>query len=75
MRKIGVLLAVTLGLTPVLVPRSGSADEHKAAPTWERMTEDSGIVVFRQEVPGSSVIAFKGRRHGRRSALAGDRGP
>ncbi|MBK8215369.1 MAG: hypothetical protein IPK71_16640 [Myxococcales bacterium] len=60
MRKIGVLLAVTLGLTPVLLPRSGSADEHKAAPTWERMTEDSGIVVFRQEVPGSSVIAFKG---------------
>lgn len=44
----------------VSVSTTGSAEEQKAAPRWERVTEEHGIVVFRQEIPGSPVIAFKG---------------
>lgn len=53
-RKLALALVVALG--PMLAPSTGSAD----APRWERVTETSGVTVFKQEVEGSPVIAFKG---------------
>src|SRR5258708_2555866 len=29
-------------------------------PAWEKIDDDDGITVYRREVPGSPVIAFKG---------------
>lgn len=57
-----VVVALFLGALPLVsFAPSVSADDHKpAAPTWERVTDDSGVVVFKQEIAGSSVIAFKG---------------
>lgn len=62
MRLRPLLLALALTALPLVsFSSTGAADEAKpAAPTWERVTEDSGIVVFRQEIAGSPVIAFKG---------------
>ncbi|HRG96697.1 MAG TPA: START domain-containing protein [Polyangiaceae bacterium] len=56
MRIRKLALALTLALAPVFVASSGSAD----APRWERVTESGGVTVFKQEVEGSPVIAFKG---------------
>ena len=57
-----ILVAFAIVTLPLVSFSSTSAaDEAKpAAPTWERVTEDAGIVVFRMEVPGSPIIAFKG---------------
>ncbi len=33
---------------------------HASAGAWEKIDDDDGIEVFRQEVPGSSFLAFKG---------------
>ncbi|HQY63991.1 MAG: hypothetical protein IPF92_09655 [Myxococcales bacterium] len=53
-RKLALTLA--LALAPVFASSSGSAD----APHWERVTDSGGVTVFKQEVEGSPVIAFKG---------------
>jgi len=60
-------LVVALGLflslpvvradTPVGQAPSSQAP---AAPAWEKIGDDDGIVVYRREVPGSPLIAFKG---------------
>lgn len=65
MRLRPLFVGLALAVLPVVSASSpSSADEAKPAPapapTWQRVTEDSGIVVFKQEVPGSPVIAFKG---------------
>ncbi len=62
MRLRPLAAALCLSLVPLVVcPSSGSAEETKhAAPRWERIHESEGITVFKQEVEGSSVIAFKG---------------
>lgn len=57
MRIRTLVAALALGTLPLVsfVP-SASAE----GATWERVTDDSGVVVFKQEVAGSPVIAFKG---------------
>ena len=54
------LFAVCLLALPILaMPRASYADD---APTgkWEKVTSESGINVFKKEVEGSPIIAFKG---------------
>ena len=62
MRLRPLFVAIALTTLPLLsFSSSGAAEETRVAPpTWERVTEDAGIVVFRQEIAGSPVIAFKG---------------
>jgi hypothetical protein len=55
------LLTIALSLAP-----SAYADPPAAAPaqapqpTWEKIGDDEGIAVYRREVPGSPIVAFKG---------------
>src|SRR4051794_15025120 len=56
-----IIAASALLLTVAVVPRAG-ADGMSAAPepTWEPVQEADGIAVFRRDVPGSPLVAFKG---------------
>lgn len=59
LRRIRVVAWLTLVVSLVLaVPRGASADG--PAVPWERVSEKNGITIYRREVPGSDVIAFKG---------------
>jgi hypothetical protein len=49
-RALSCLLLVLLSLFAV----------RASANAWEKIDDEDGIVVFRQEVPGSSFLAFKG---------------
>ncbi len=64
MRPRTAFIAVALSLLPIVAwPSHGLADEPRpaaATPSWEKVREDEGITVFRQEVPDSPIIAFKG---------------
>lgn len=54
------LFAAALLVVPVLaMPRASQADDPPTA-KWEKVTSESGINVFKKEVEGSPVIAFKG---------------
>jgi hypothetical protein len=54
------LFAAALLVVPVLaMPRASFADDAAKA-KWEKVTSESGINVFKKEVEGSPVIAFKG---------------
>lgn len=54
------LFAVCLLAVPVLaMPRSSQADD-AATGKWEKVTSKNGINVFKKEIEGSPVIAFKG---------------
>jgi len=46
---------VTIALSLVLV---GPA---VAAPPWEQISDDDGIVVWQREVPETSLVEFRGR--------------
>jgi hypothetical protein len=48
---LGLPLSLALALAPALA----------LAADWEQVFEDQGIKVWRQEVPGSDVVAFRGR--------------
>ncbi|MBI3541956.1 MAG: hypothetical protein HY075_01595, partial [Deltaproteobacteria bacterium] len=55
MRTLGLVLAAWIGFAGVA--SAATAPE----PSWEKIKDtDDGIVVFSREVPGSSVMAFKG---------------
>jgi START domain len=65
-RDIGLVLAlgVSLGFpsaradSPAIVQAPSS--QAPAPPAWEKIGDDDGIAVYRREVPGSPLIAFKG---------------
>lgn len=55
------LFAVCLLAVPVLaMPRASFADDAPATGKWEKVTSKAGINVFKKEIEGSPVIAFKG---------------
>src|SRR6185503_574679 len=41
-------------------PPAAPAAPPQAPVPWEKIGDDDGIVVYRREVPGSPIIAFKG---------------
>jgi len=49
-----------LGLIVALSPLPGAHADPAPQPAWEKIDDDDGIVVYRREIPGSPVIAFKG---------------
>ena len=54
------IFAVCLLALPVLaMPRASYADD-AATGKWEKITSESGINVFKKEIEGSPIIAFKG---------------
>lgn len=59
LRGVRIVAWLTLAVSVVLaVPRGARADG--PAPAWERISDKNGITIYRREVPGSDVIAFKG---------------
>src|SRR5690349_8969755 len=42
------------------LPAPKNTEAEKASLPWEKIREQDGITVFRREVPGSPVLAFKG---------------
>jgi len=66
-RAAGIALACLVGPAVATRARSdpapvttASARSDDRAASWEKIGEDDGITVYRREVPGSPVIAFKG---------------
>jgi len=63
-----VSLVVALGVSLALPAARADAPaivqapsaQPPAPPAWEKLGEDDGIAVYRREVPGSPLIAFKG---------------
>ena len=51
----GICVALLLGSVLVAVPRVAAAD-----PPWTKIDDKDGIVVYRRDVSGSDLIAFKG---------------
>jgi hypothetical protein len=59
------LLTIALSLAPAAyadAPADPPAQPAQPAPqpAWEKIGEDDGIAVYRREVPGSPIVAFKG---------------
>jgi START domain len=55
------LLTIALSLAPAAyadTPASVPAEAQQ--PAWEKIGDDDGIAVYRREVPGSPIVAFKG---------------
>src|SRR5687768_7163970 len=42
------------------VPAVALAKDKQKAPEWEFVSDEENVRVFRKEVPGSDVVAFKG---------------
>jgi len=67
-RAVSLVMAIGVGLglglpaaradSPAIAQAPSS--QAPAPPAWEKMGEDDGIAVYRREVPGSPLIAFKG---------------
>jgi len=55
-----LLQPLLLGLTVALGPLPGAHADPAPPPAWEKIDDDDGIVVYRREIPGSPIIAFKG---------------
>ena len=55
-----LVVAALLGLSWLSLPRASYADDAPASGKWEKVTSDSGINVFKKDVEGSPIIAFKG---------------
>ncbi len=55
-------LGVSLGFPAFAdAPAAGQpAATQTASSAWEKLGDDDGITVYRREIPGSSLIAFKG---------------
>ena len=56
-------LAIALSLTlpaQADAPTSTPAAQAPQTPAWEKLGDDDGIAVYRREVPGSPIVAFKG---------------
>ena len=59
------LLTIALSLAPAAYADSPADPPAQPAqptpqPAWEKIGEDDGIAVYRREVPGSPIVAFKG---------------
>src|SRR5260370_36377586 len=60
MRRV-FILTIALSLAPAAeADPPESAPAQAAQPAWEKIGDDDGIAVFRREVPGSPLVAFKG---------------
>lgn len=57
MRKPKILLALCVGLPPLVMSASVSAQ----APAWEEISHEDGIKVWQRSVPGESLVEFRGR--------------
>src|SRR5437762_3688944 len=59
-----VAFGVALGLPAARADSPAQAQapsaQAPAPPAWEKIGDDDGIAVYRREVPGSPIIAFKG---------------
>ena len=45
----------------VLITLTSTAMTHAAeSPTWEKIKDEDGVQIYKRDVPGSDVIAFKG---------------
>jgi hypothetical protein len=53
-----VLLFLTMGSSVATV---ASASAQEAPSPWERVRDDSGIIVHRRKIPGASIHEFRGR--------------
>jgi len=55
------ILSIALSLAPTAYAEpSAPAPAQAAQPSWEKIGDDDGIAVYRREVPGSPIVAFKG---------------
>jgi hypothetical protein len=57
------ILTIALSLAPSVFADSPAEPAQASPPTlpaWEKIGEDDGIAVYRREVPGSPIVAFKG---------------
>ena len=52
-------IALSLAL-PAYADAPATPAAQTAQPAWERIGDDDGIAVYRREVPGSPIVAFKG---------------
>ncbi len=43
-----------------LISLPSFGEERPSETTWEKLSDHAGIVVFRREIPGSPLVAFKG---------------
>jgi hypothetical protein len=59
-RLAAALLTIALALGVSAFPGESLAEGNAAAAAWQQIRNDEGILVSRKEVPGSSLIAFKG---------------
>lgn len=54
-------LRSSLGAALLLVTLLASSSAHAAEPTWEQVSDDDEITVWQREVPGTSLVEFRGR--------------
>ncbi len=54
------LLLLALSVAMSAVPGSVAHADPASVPAWEKIDESDGIRVYRREIPGSPIIAFKG---------------
>lgn len=58
---VGLGLALAWGIATTRAVHADSvADAAQASGAWEQVSDSGGIKVYRREVPGSDIIAFKG---------------
>jgi hypothetical protein len=55
------ILSIALSLAPAAyADPPANAPAQAPQPAWEKFGDDDGIAVYRREVPGSPIVAFKG---------------
>jgi hypothetical protein len=55
------MLTIALSLAPTAwADAPATAPTQVPQPAWEKIGDDDGIAVYRREVPGSPIVAFKG---------------
>src|SRR5260370_32387405 len=57
---LGVSLALPAARADAPAIAQAPSAQTPAPPAWEKLGDDDGIAVYRREVPGSPLIAFKG---------------
>ena len=45
---------------PAQAPQAAAPQAASPQPAWEKIGDDDGIAVYRREIPGSPIVAFKG---------------
>ena len=55
------ILSIALSLAPAAyADPPANVPAQAPQPAWEKIGDDDGIAVYRREVPGSPIVAFKG---------------